>query len=277
MPTIRNAWRIGHAQLHLSPSPALDARLLLEHVLGRDHAYLIAHDDEQLPGGALDAYRQLLTRAAAGEPIPYLIGHAPFMGLEFVVSPDVLIPRPETEQLVATAAGWSIGRAVRAVDVGTGSGCIAISLTHLLPQAEVVAVDCSEAALRIAIGNAARHTPGRVSFVQADLLSALAAGFDLLVANLPYVAEGDWPALPVGVKFFEPRTALDGGADGLDLIRSLLPQAAARLKPRGLVALEIGYRQGEATAALARAAFPGASVEIRPDFAGLDRLVVIQT
>ena len=278
MITIRQAWRDGRAQLHRSPSPALDARLLLAHGLGRDHAYLVAHDDEPLTTVQAVTYGQLLARAVADEPIPYLIGHAPFYGQEFAVSPAVLIPRPETEQLVETAIGWARGRgALRVADVGTGSGCIAVTLARHLPAADVVAVDVSAAALAVARANASRLAPGRVALMRGDLLAAFGPGLDLIAANLPYVGRQEWTALPDGVKSYEPALALDGGTDGLDAIRALLPQAAERLRPGGLVLLEIGWRQGEAAAALARAAFPAAGVAVRPDFAGHDRLVVIET
>lgn len=278
MITIRQAWQLGRAQLHRSPSPALDARLLLAHVLGRDHTYLVAHDDEALTAAQAAAYDQLLARAAADEPVPYLIGRAPFYGQEFVVSPAVLIPRPETEQLVEAALVWGRGRGpLRAVDVGTGSGCIAVTLAHHWPEAVIVAVDMSAAALAVAQANAERLAAGRVALVRGDLLAAFGPGFDLIAANLPYVTRQEWTMLPDGVKSYEPALALDGGTDGLDAIRALLPQAAERLRPGGLVLLEIGWRQGAAAAALARAAFPAARVEVRPDFAGHDRLVAIQT
>ena len=277
MTTIGDALRLGRAQLQHSPSPALDARLLLAHVLRRDHAYLIAHGDESLGAEAETDYEQLLTRAAADEPIPYLIGHAPFMGLDFVVSPAVLIPRPETEQLVETAVAWGRERRpIRIVDVGTGSGCIAVSLARGLPEAAVIAVDVSAGALAVAAINATPHAPGRIDFAQADLLSALSPGFDLIAANLPYIAGHEWPTLPIGVKSYEPTMALWGGADGLSLIRELLPQAAARLRPGGLALLEIGWQQGEAVAGLARASFPEAEVSVLADFAGHDRIVMIQ-
>ncbi len=250
---------------------------MLGHVLGRDHAYLVAHDNDPLSPDALAAYDALLRRAAAGEPIPYLLGHAPFMGLEFAVSPAVLIPRPETEQLVESALAWAHGRGpLRAVDVGTGSGCIAVSLATRLTGA-AFAVDVSAAALAVAAANVARHSPGRVHLLRGDLLTALAPGFDLITANLPYVTADEWPTLPVGVKSYEPALALDGGRDGLDLIRALLPQAADRLRPGGLLLLEVGWRQGQTVAELARAAFPGAAVAVRPDFAGHDRMVAVES
>ncbi|CUS04987.2 Release factor glutamine methyltransferase [Candidatus Promineifilum breve] len=277
MTTIREARQTGRASLRQSPTPALDARLLLEHALGRDHAYLIAHDDEALTAEALAEYERALARAAAGEPIPYLTGHAPFMGLDFLVSSNVLIPRPETEQLVEMAIEWAEGRgAIRIVDVGTGSGCIAVSLARTLPAAHLLAVDISAAALAVAAANVARHVPGRVQLVRGDLLTAIGPGLDLITANLPYVAGPEWPTLPIGVKSYEPALALDGGADGLDLIRALLPQAAARLRPEGLALLEIGWQQGQAVTELAQAAFPAAEVSVQQDFAGHDRIVVIK-
>lgn len=277
MSTIRQAWRSGRARLSESPTPALDARLLLEHVLGRDHAYLVAHDDEELPAAALAAYDALLERAAAHEPVPYLTGRAPFLGLDFAVSHDVLIPRPETEQLVEIAARWARERqGLRIVDVGTGSGCIAVSLARQLPQAIVAAVDISAGALAVAESNGRRHAPGRVLFVRGDLLASFAPGIDLIVANPPYIAGHEWPSLPIGVKSYEPALALNGGADGLDSYRHLLPQAAERLRPGGLVLLEIGWRQGEAVATLARQAWPGADIRVLADFAGHDRIVAIQ-
>ncbi|HEY1408802.1 MAG TPA: peptide chain release factor N(5)-glutamine methyltransferase [Promineifilum sp.] len=277
MTTIREAWRSGRAQLRESPSPALDARLLLEHVLGRDHAYLIAHDADEMAAADLAAYLRLIERAAAHEPIPYLIGHAPFLGLSYAVSHDVLIPRPETEQLVESAIEWAKGRgAIRVVDVGTGSGCLAVSLARHLPQATVYAVDLSNLALDVARRNVARHASDSVQLVCGDLLESFASGLDLVVANLPYVAEADWPLVSVGVKSFEPVLALYGGADGLDLFRKLLPQAAERLSPDGLLLMEIGWQQGKAVSELALAAFPRASIEVRPDFGKLDRIVAVQ-
>lgn len=277
MMTIGEAWRLGRAALHNSPSPNLDARLLLEHVSGRDHAHLIAHDKDLLPVEVVAAYRCLLERAAADEPVPYLTGRAPFLGLDFTVSPAVLIPRPETEQMVEYAIQWaSRSGPIRAVDIGTGSGCMAVSLARLLPEATVLAVDISGEALAVAEVNARRHVPGRVPLVCGDLLEPFAPGFDLILANLPYIAEGEWTALPIGVKSYEPALALYGGTDGLDVIRRLLPQAARCLRPGGMLLLEIGWKQGDAVVAMARGAFPGANVTLRPDFSGHDRVVAIQ-
>ncbi len=277
MMTIGQALRWGSQQLaSASPTPDLDARLLLQHVLQVSHAYLVAHADEELTAVAHRHYLDLLARAAQKEPIPYIIGHAPFFGLEFAVTPDVLIPRPETEQLVELAIAWAQSRgAVQIVDVGTGSGCIAISLAVHLPQAQITAVDVSAAALRIAQQNARRLAPDRIQFCLGSLLSPLSHPVDLIVANLPYVSDPEWPYLDDGVKLHEPATALRGGADGLTIIAQLLHQAVNQINSNGLILLEIGWQQGRAAQALAQAVLPQARIQVLPDLAGHDRVVHI--
>jgi release factor glutamine methyltransferase len=277
MITIQEAWQFGRAELRASPSCSLDARLLLAHVLKQNHVYLVAHRNELLTVEQFRAYRHLLHRAVANEPIPYLIGKAPFFGQEFIVTPAVLIPRPETELLVEMALRWGRARdPLRVVDVGTGSACIAASLAANLPATQIIGSDISTAALTVARLNVTKLVPGRVNLVQADLLEPFSSGIDLIVANLPYIAGHEWPELADGVKFFEPAIALRGGPDGLDLIRRLLPQAHKRLNPGGMVLLEIGWQQGDGTRELAGAVFPDAVTEVVVDYAGHDRLVVIR-
>lgn len=278
MKTIREATAVAWGRLEkVSPTPGLDARLLLQHVLGVSHAYLVAHGDESLTAVAQQQYTALLARAAQKEPIPYLIGHAPFYGLEFAVNPAVLIPRPETEQLIEIAIAWARPRGpIHVVDVGTGSGCIAVTLASHLPQAQITAVDLSSAALAIARQNAQRHTPGRIQFACGSLLSPLSHTVDLIAANLPYVSDAEWPDLDDGVKLYEPAVALRGGPDGLVIIQELLHQATARLNPNGLILLEIGWQQGPAATKLAQAYFPRASVQTVPDLAGHDRIIKIE-
>lgn len=276
---IKEAWAEGRAALGgVSTDPELDARLLLQEALDRPHSYLLAHADDRLEPAQLEKYRHYLERARRSEPIPYITGHAAFYGREFLVTPAVLIPRPETEQLVDRALRWARGKDVRqAVDVGTGSGCIAVTLALELPATQVVATDVSTAALAVAQGNAARLAPGRVAFHEGHLLSPVAGATDLIVANLPYIAEGEWTLVDDAVKWYEPTVALKGGADGLDLIRELLQQAADRLQPVGALFMEIGYRQGPAVRELAEAIFPAAHVEVIADYAGRERIVMVST
>ena len=269
----------GRSQLTAtSPSPRLDARLLLEHLLDVPHSYLIVHHDQPLTAEQETAYRQLVARAEQSEPVPYIVGHAPFFDFDIHVAPGVLIPRPETEQLVELAVAWANTREIKtAVDIGTGSGCIAIALAHFLPNVQVTAVDVSLEALAIAQQNGARLAPGRIHFQQGDLLRDISTPVDLIVANLPYVTSGEWQGLADGVKLHEPALALDGGADGLDLIRQLLQQATTRLRSGGAIFLEIGWQQGASAQQAAKRYFPEAEIIILPDFAGHDRIVKILT
>lgn len=275
--TIRAALATGRSILSESDTPAIDARLLLQHVLGANHTYIVAHDDEVVSAAQFERYRALLVRAADSEPIPYLVGHASFMGRSFRVSPATLIPRPETELLVRSALNWVGDRPhIRMVDVGTGSGCIAISLALESPSALIDAVDVSKEAVAVAAENALHHqVDSRVRFHLGHLLEPISSTPDLIVANLPYVATGEWPLLPESVARYEPATALDGGADGLDHFRILLAQIPGRLADGGAVMLEIGFRQGPAVVRLARQAFPECRVELSQDLSGHDRLVSI--
>lgn len=271
---IREALAVGKVQL---AGRGLEARLLLAHVLQKNHAYLIGHGEDVLTGDQVEQYAALLARAEKQEPIPYLVGYAPFYGREFVVSPAVLIPRPETEQLVEKISQHKPTPA-HLVDVGTGSGCIAVTLACLLPQTQVTAVDVSPEALAVAQANARRQgVADRVQFVQGSLLASVPAAPDLIVANLPYITDDEWQTLDDGVKWYEPAGALRGGVDGLDLIQQLLQQATTRLTHGGAIFLEIGWQQGGATRQLAQQYFPSAQITLHPDYAGHDRMVIIQT
>ncbi len=256
--------------------PQVEAELLLVHVLAQPRAYLWAHPEAPLTPEQAATYAEWVQRRAAGEPLPYITGRIEFFGLTFAVTPDVLIPRPETEMLVEIALDWLKARpAATAVDVGTGSGCIAVALTLHAPAVRLYATDVSPAALRAARANAERHNVAeRIAFLEGDLLAPLLEPPDLIVSNPPYVAEDEWDALPLSVQQ-EPGLALLAGADGLDAIRRLLAQARTRLRPGGLMLVEIGERQGEAARALAQAAFPRANVAILPDLAGKDRALRI--
>ncbi len=276
---IREALLWARRQLQASPTPHEDARLLLQHALEAGHTFLAAHSEQALTAEQEHLFRALVARARQLEPIPYITGEAPFCGLEFIVTPDVLIPRPETEQLVEGAIARAATHPTKSlVDVGTGSGCIAVVLARRLEQTDILATDVSAAALDVARRNALRHgVVDRVKFHQGKLLEALDAPVDLVVANLPYVSDSEWTALDDAVKWYEPVGALRGGPDGLDLIHRLLHQVRPLLRPNGAVFLEIGWRQGDAARQLARTLFPAARITVEPDYAGHDRMVIIDT
>ena len=241
-----------------------DAETLLLHALRQQApqanlAWLIAHDGEMLAAEAATQFRALIERRLAGEPIQYITGEAEFYGLPFQVNRDVLIPRPETELVVEKVIALarrhgqsSAATEARIVDVGTGSGAIAVALAHALPRAHITAVDLSAAALGVAKANAERHGVGnRIRFVAGDLLAPAAAEqFDFVVSNPPYVPEGDRATLDAEVRDYEPAQALFAGQDGLAVYRRLLPQAFNALAPGGWVLLEIGYGQQEPIGAL---------------------------
>ncbi len=257
----------------------LEAEWLLGHVVGLTRAQLHAHPDRKLNTAEWKTYRHLIERHRQHEPIAYIVGHKEFYGLDFYVDRRVLIPRPETELLVEK--GLEIGRSashpLTIADVGTGCGAIAISLALHLPQAYIYALDVSPQALEVAARNCRRHkVEKRIHLLQSDLLSSLPEPVDLIVANLPYVSRAEWEQLPPTITAYEPRLALDGGPDGLDLIRRLLAQARSHLKPQATVLLEIGATQRAAVTHLARLYLPTATVEVVQDYAGLDRMVIIE-
>ncbi len=276
---IQEAWAYGRSHLaQASFTPDLDARILLEHVLEASHSYLVAHGDEELTDGQEQRYSRLIERAQQKEPVPYLTGTAPFYGLDFLVTPAVLIPRPETEQIVDCAISWArLRKRPHIVDVGTGSGCIAVSLAAALAEAVVSAVDISAEALAVAQRNASRHVPDRIRFYEGNLLEPIMDRVDLIVANLPYVASHEWTLVDDGVKWYEPTVALDGGSEGLDLIGDMLQQSTAKLRPGGAIFMEIGWQQGQALERLARIHYPDAAVEVIADYAGHDRIVSVFT
>jgi len=260
-------------------SPRLDSEVLLAHILDQDRAWLYAHPDHVLSLAQSSAYQALVSRRARREPVAYLTGHKEFYALDFFVTPDVLIPRPETEEMVEQAIHWVktsyVSGAV--VDVGTGSGAIAVTLALHLPHIQVIATDTSSAALAVARRNAARHgVAHRVFFLQADLLAPLREPLGLIVANPPYVSHSELSAAPPEVARWEPRAALDGGPDGLAVIRQLLGLVSQRLAPGGGLFVEIGAGQGCDVLELARHYFPGAIVDIAKDYANRDRLLFVQ-
>jgi release factor glutamine methyltransferase len=255
---IREALAHGRQQLEASPElradVARDAAALLLHALGVSRAELLANPDRALTPAQQSAFEAHIRRRLANEPIQYILGEQEFYGLTLRVTAAVLIPRPETEHLVeAVLAELDPSHPLRILDVGTGSGAIAIALATHLPHAHITAVDISAEAHEVAAANAATHgSSARIRFLQSDLLTALAPteAFDAIVSNPPYVPTTDRSTLHPQVRDHEPAAALFAGHDGLDLYRRLIPQARAALKPNGLLALEIGHGQRDAIAAL---------------------------
>ena len=250
----------------------VDARVLLRHACGVDDAYLIAHADDKLSAEHSAAFAALVARRAAGEPVAYIVGTREFFSLEFKVTPAVLIPRPETELLVEFALeSIDVERACSVLDLGTGSGCIAISIAKNCPGAKVVAVEQSAAALAIARENAARHSTTNLDLFVSNWFSALGdRRFDVIVTNPPYVAAGD-PHLSEGDLPAEPVSALVAGADGLDCIRAIVQAAPRYLNRDGRLAIEHGYDQAERCRELLCAA-GFHEVFSREDLAGIERI-----
>jgi release factor glutamine methyltransferase len=233
-------------------SPRMNAELLLMFTLGCDRAYLFAHPERELTIEEQTRYQETLNQRAQGTPAQYITGHQEFWGMDFIVTPAVLIPRPETEHVIETVLklnqessdggrASSPGAFPRIVDVGTGSGCIALALAKELPQAEIHATDISPAALEIARVNAARlQFENRLHFHETDLLQSLEPGtFDFVVSNPPYVGESEEDQVQLEVRKFEPRNAVFAGPKGLEVIERLIPQARTALKPGGRLVIEI--------------------------------------
>lgn len=258
-----------------------DAGSLLAHALGRDRTFVIAHAGDALSEEQFESYQSLIERRAGGEPLQYITGNQQFFKLDFLVTPAVLIPRPETELIVETALELlRDDRAVRIADIGTGSGCLAISLLHERPAARAVAIDVSLAALRIAQRNADRHgVADRLDLLGSDTLAALDAAhverpFDLIVSNPPYVSEDEMKTLQREVNH-EPRTALAAGADGLSIIRRLLEETRPLLRLGGHFVFEIGFGQSQAVQQLVDPRV-WELIEIRADLQKIPRVFVLQ-
>lgn len=255
------------------PEPRREARWLLAHAWGVAETELLVHPERELPVDVEARYRHWLERRAAGEPAAHLTGSCEFWGRDFVVSPQVLVPRPETELLVQVALELPLSPTARVLDVGTGSGCIAVTLAAERPRWRVEAVDRSPAALTVARANAARHGV-EVVFHEGDLATSFEPPWDLVVANLPYIPTGDLGGLPVEVGR-DPVAALDGGPDGLGLVRRLVGDLPRILRVCGAAVLELYEDQAGGVAELARDAGLGVARRIK-DPGGCERVIVLQ-
>ncbi len=294
---VRTALKEAMARLRAAhvPSHTLAAELLLMHVLGRDRTWLYTNPESQLDPNAVEAYFTLIARRAAGEPTQYLTGKQEFWGLEFEVTPAVLIPRPETEHVIEIALELLGVRGIRidmitgapspplrVADVGTGSGCLAVALAHELPHAEIIATDISAAILDVARRNAARHAVAdRIQFLETDLMEALLASslaphpspFDVIVSNPPYVARNDAETLAREVRDHEPHAALFGGPTGIEIYSRLIEQAGALLGTGGILVLELGYNSADEVRKMFHVQRPWANVSITNDLAGIPRVL----
>lgn len=296
---IRSALKEGMARLRAArvPSHTLAAELLLLHVLDRDRAWLYTHSEDALDPAAAEKYFALISRRAAGEPTQYLTGKQEFWGLEFEVTPAVLIPRPETEHVIEVALERLGARGIkinmttgapsptlRVADVGTGSGCLAVALVHELPHAEVFATDISPAALDVARRNATRHgISDRIHFLQTDLLGSLFSesriaghAFHLVVSNPPYVARDEASSLQREVREHEPESALFGGQTGIEIYARLTEQAAALLAPRGVIVLELGHGAAENVRQVLQQQHHWSNISITNDLAGIPRVLAAE-
>ncbi|MBI4302683.1 MAG: peptide chain release factor N(5)-glutamine methyltransferase [Chloroflexi bacterium] len=283
--TRKEALRHAMATLdsHGIPDAPLEAEILLMAVLGVDRERLYSRDDGVLSHQEARSYEALLYRRLKREPTAYILGFKEFYGLRFQISPQVLIPRPETELLVEKAIDFlsrhfSAGRDRPLVaDVGTGCGAMAVTLAYCLPYLQVYATDISQAALEVATQNRLQHgLADRVRFLQGDLLAPVPEPVDLIVANLPYVKIADFAGLAPELSY-EPRLALAAGPQGLDAIAALLAQASRKLRPKGAILLEIGQDQGTAVAEFARLYFHNAEIRIWQDLGGQNRVVEIDS
>lgn len=255
-------------------SPRLDAELLIADALGIDRMRIYLDHHKPLLADELVAVRERVKRRGKHEPVAYITGQKGFWSLDLAVDRRVLVPRPDTERLVERALDRLKGRvAPRVVDVGCGSGAIALALAHERPDAEVIGVDRSPAALAVSRANALTLGLDRVEWREGDLLAGVDGPFDLVASNPPYIPSGDIAGLMPDIVLFEPHSALDGGPDGLDLVRRLIPEAADRLRPGGVLLVEIGHDQGSAVAALAEADGRFEGVAIVADYGRRDRVL----
>jgi release factor glutamine methyltransferase len=257
-------------------SPRMNAELLLMFTLGCDRAYLFAHPERQLAAEEQARYDEALAQRARGVPAQYITGHQEFWGMDFLVSPAALIPRPETEHVIEIVLPLARAKKnPRIVDVGTGSGCIALALAKELPEAEIHATDISPAALETARVNASRHQfENRIHFHETDLLQSLYPGtFDFVVSNPPYVGESEEDQVQLEVRKFEPRNAVFAGPTGLEVIERLIPQARAALRPGGWLVIEIS---GTIADSVKQMLSDWQQVQITNDLQGIPRVVSSQ-
>lgn len=289
---VRTALKEGIARLRAArvPSDTLAAEILLMHTLGRDRTWLYTHPEEKIDAAAAKHFFELVARRAAGEPTQYLTGKQEFWGMEFEVTPAVLIPRPETEHVVEVALERLGARGIKikmntgepskpllVADVGTGSGCLAVALARELPHANIVATDISTAALEVAGRNAARHAVSdQIELLKTDLLADIdqeSPQFDLIVSNPPYISEEDKKTLQREVREHEPPCALFCGVGGMEIYERLIEQAANRLRPGGILVMELGYDSLAAVRGMMEQSRVWREIRVTNDLAAIPRVI----
>jgi release factor glutamine methyltransferase len=281
VPSLNLGSILDHLQIDLfrgSDTPRLDAQVLLSNLTGKPRSWILAHPEASIDADQQKKLTENIHQLEAGIPLPYVIGHWEFFNLDFTINRSVLIPRPETEFLVEKSLEWlkSHPEDRRVLEIGTGSGCIAVSLAAHLPDLQITATDISKPALQVAQYNAARHNLGdKITFCHADLLPPPGLNFNLICANLPYIPAETLRGLEVYGR--EPTLALDGGPDGLSLISRVVRHAGGILAPGGILLLEIEASQGKTAIELAEEHFPESQIGLYPDYSGHDRLLLVQT
>ncbi|MBR1421787.1 MAG: peptide chain release factor N(5)-glutamine methyltransferase [Selenomonadaceae bacterium] len=270
-------WTTDFFQRKNLDSPKLDAEILLAHVLGKNRVYLYSHFDEPLEKSELASYHESIDRRANGEPVAYITGQKEFFTIPFRVESGVLIPRPETEELVAIVTSRLKNReSIEILDLCTGSGCIALSILKFLPNSKATAIDLSDQAIKIANENSdCLNLQDRIEIIKGDLFEPIdpEKKFDAIVSNPPYIPQKDLENLPIDVRNFEPMLALDGGIDGLDFYRKIAGESKNFLAEDGFVAVEIGIDQSKDVEEIFRR--DGFNqIEIRKDLGGIDRVVI---
>ncbi len=275
--TLAQALQAARARLHEAgiEDADLEAEVLLRHALGLERADLYARLQEDIDAAQAAAFERFIQRRLTHEPTAYIVGRKEFYGIDLEVTPDALIPRPETELLVDEALRLAPDGPCLIVDVGTGCGAIAVALATRLPRAIIYAIDSSERALALAARNVERlGLSAAVHLLHGDLLDPLPRPVDLIVANLPYVKTGDWEVSPPEIREHEPREALDGGREGTASLARLLRAAPSHLRPAGRLLAEIGWDEGDQLTEVTRRSFPTAEITVKKDLAGLDRVLV---
>ncbi len=279
--TVIQATRLTLKEAGIEEAP-LEGEVLVRHVAGIDRASLYSDPDRAFSYAEARQLATLVARRCKREPLPYILGHWEFYGLDYIVNPAVLIPRPETETLVEEALIFALpmaqgNRPITIADVGTGSGCVAISLAKRLPHATVVATDISPDALEIAWQNIERHdVANQVRLHEGDLLSSYDGKLDLIISNPPYIPDGEIPGLQPEVALHEPSAALGGGPDGLSIIRRLMEQGSELLAPNGALMIEFNPPQSSVLLSEAHSLWPNAECRVVKDLAGLDRVLVVE-